>query len=63
MFTTGRIAFVIFFVIVFIAMLVWSYGKEKKLHSIHFKRPYKVLIAIILFVLLQFVIVKLGGFI
>ena len=63
MFTTGRIVFVIVFVIVFAAVLVWSYAKEKSLIRTHFRNPYKILIAIILFILLQFLIVKIGGFI
>ena len=63
MFTTGRIVFVIVFVIVFAAVLVWSYSKEKGVIRTHFRKPYKVLIAIILFLLLQFLIVKIGGFI
>ena len=63
MFSTGRIIFVIVFVLVFVVVLIWSYSKEKKLIRTHFKKPYKVLIAIILFILLQFAIVKIGGFI
>jgi len=62
-FTTGRIIFVINFVVVFAAVLIWSYAKEKRLNRAHFKRSYKILIGIILFVILQFIIVKVGGFI
>lgn len=62
MFTTGRIIFVAFFLIAFISMLVWSYGKEKKLNSIHFPKSYKVLVALILFFLFLFVIVKIRKF-
>jgi hypothetical membrane protein len=59
MFTTGRIIFVAIFVLAFIAMLVWSYGKEKKLNKIHFDKSYKILIALILFFCTLFIIVKL----
>jgi cbb3-type cytochrome oxidase subunit 3 len=59
MFTTGRIIFVAIFVLAFIAMLVWSYGKEKKLNKIHFDKSYKILIALILFFVTLFMIVKL----
>jgi hypothetical protein len=63
MFTTGRIVFVAVFVTVFAAALIWSYARDRKVHKVHFKRPYLILIAIILFLLLQFLIVKIGGFI
>jgi hypothetical protein len=62
MFTTGRIVFVSVFVIAFIATLVWSYRKEKKVNKLHFKNSYKILIALILFLILQFIIVKIGKF-
>ncbi len=63
MFTTGRIIFVAVFLLVFIGVMVWSYSKESRLNRIHFRKSYKILIAIILFLLLQFLIVKIGGFI
>jgi hypothetical protein len=63
MFTTGRLIFIGFFLIVFTGVMIWSYSKEKKLNRIHFKKSYLILIAIILFLMLQFVIVKIGGFI
>lgn len=60
MFTPGRIIFASVFVVVFAAVLFWSYAKEKKVNRTHFKRSYLILAAIILFILLQFFIVKLG---
>jgi hypothetical protein len=63
MFTTGRLIFVICFVILFAAGLIWSYRKESKLNKIHFRKSYLVLLAIILFIFLQFLIVKCGRFI
>ncbi|MBL7930517.1 MAG: hypothetical protein JNL60_01360 [Bacteroidia bacterium] len=62
MFSTGRIVFVCVFVLAFIAMLVWSYSKEKKLNKLHFKNSYKVVVAILLFLVLQFIIVKIRKF-
>lgn len=62
MFTTGRIIFVSLFVLAFVIMLFWSYGKEKKLNKIHFNKTYKVLIALFLFLILQFIIVKIRKF-
>lgn len=63
MFTTGRIIFVVFFILVFVVGLMWSYRKEAKLNKLHYRNTYKVLIALILFLILQFIIVKIGKFI
>ncbi|NBQ47548.1 MAG: hypothetical protein EBU33_03720 [Sphingobacteriia bacterium] len=59
MFTTGRIAFIIFFVLAFVGMLIWAYRKDGALHKIHFRRSYKVLLSLIGFILLMFLIVKI----
>lgn len=58
MFTTGKVVFIIVFVIAFIAMLVYSYRKEYKTLRIHYKKPYLVLIGIIVFMSFLFFIVK-----
>jgi hypothetical protein len=62
MFTPGRILFVSIFVLAFIIMLIWSYRKETKLNKIHFSKSYKVIIALLLFLFLQFLIVKIRRF-
>ncbi len=62
MFTQGRIIFVVVFVIAFLAMLFWSYRKEAKLNKIHFNKTYKIIIGLLLFLLLQFLIVKMRQF-
>jgi len=62
MLTTGRIIFVALFLVAFVGMLIWSYGKEKKLNKIHFSKAYKVIIALLLFLVLQFIIVKIRKF-
>ncbi|PBQ34667.1 hypothetical protein CNR22_23785 [Sphingobacteriaceae bacterium] len=62
MFTTGRIVFVSLFILAFVIMLIWSYNKEKKLNKIHFSKAYKVIIALLLFLILQFIIVKIRKF-
>ena len=59
MFTTGRIVFVTLFLITFIAMLVWSYRKDRAVSRIHFKSVYKILIGLGLLLALQFLIVKM----
>lgn len=62
MFTQGRIAFLVFFVVAFAIILIWSYWKEKKIIKEHFEKPYKVLVAILLLLLAQFIIVKIRKF-
>jgi hypothetical protein len=59
MFSTGRIIFVIVFVFVFVGGLIWSYRKDKEVSDIHFRKAYKILIALLLFIILQFIIVKM----
>lgn len=62
MFTTGRIIFVAFFLLIFVIAMVWSYKKEKSITQIHFKKSYKILIALVLFFVIQFIIVKIRKF-
>ena len=38
MFTTGRIIFSIFFIIVFVSLMIFSYKKDAKNHTIHYKK-------------------------
>jgi len=62
MFTTGRIIFVSIFSLIFVIAMVWSYKKEKSITQIHFKKSYKILIALVLFFVIQFIIVKIRKF-
>jgi len=50
MFSTGRLIFVIFFVIAFVIFLVISYRKDKKVHQKHYKGSFWILIGFIAFV-------------
>ncbi len=40
-FSTGRIIFIIFFVIAFTSVLVWSYKKDTKNHERYYKNAGK----------------------
>ena len=62
MFTTGRIVFVLIFIIVFVAGLVWSYRKERAVNRIHFKKTYLILFGLIALLIIQFIIVKMRHF-
>ena len=58
-FTTGRIIFIIFFVIVFGSLIVWSYKKDFKNHERYYKNAGKKVaiyggIIIALFVAIRF---------
>lgn len=54
MFSTGQWYFVIFFVIVFVILMVFSYRKDKVLHKIHYKGSIWILIGFITFVILLY---------
>jgi hypothetical protein len=52
MFSQGQITFGILFAIVFIAILIYAYRKDVKLHRFYFKGSIWVLIAFISFLLM-----------
>lgn len=47
MFTSGRIAFVIFFLILFIGYLIWAYRKDIKRLPWYYKGSFKILLALL----------------
>jgi hypothetical protein len=51
MFTPGRIAFIIFFVVVFVATLIYSYIKDKGLHNKYYKGSLFVLLGFFTFII------------
>jgi len=60
MFSTGQKIFGILFAIVFITFIIWSYRKDLKLHKLHYKKVWKVDLAIFfvigLFAVLTFIL-------
>lgn len=46
-FTAGQIAFVIFFVLVFITAQIWSYRKDKSTNRKYYSGAWKVLLGLI----------------
>ena len=56
MFTIGRIVFVLFFVVCFVAALVYSYSKDAALHQKFYKGSYRVLIGFLIFIAILFAI-------
>ncbi|WP_019039024.1 hypothetical protein [Psychroflexus tropicus] len=51
MFTQGRIAFIIFFVVTFVSILIYSYVKDKGLHSKYYKGTLFVLLGFFIFII------------
>tara|TARA_B110000003_G_scaffold276041_1_gene320591 strand:+ start:1749 stop:1937 length:189 start_codon:yes stop_codon:yes gene_type:complete len=52
MFSTGQFGFAIFFVIAFIAIIIYSYRKDLPLHKKYYKGSYRVLLGFLVFVAL-----------
>lgn len=58
-FTTGRIIFMLFFIIAFAALAVYSYRKDLKNHKIHYKNAAKKLAIYGLLVVAVFIAFRL----
>jgi hypothetical protein len=59
MFTTGRITFAIIFLISFVGLMIWSYGKDAKNHKAFYQDAAKKIgiygsLVIFLFVMIRF---------
>jgi len=50
--TPGRIAFIIFFVVVFVSILIYSYIKDRGLHNKYYKGSLFVLLGFFIFIIL-----------
>lgn len=56
MFTTGQWIFAGLFFIAFVAIIIYSYRKDLKLHRKYYKGTLYILITFILFILLLFIL-------
>jgi len=56
MFSTGQIIFVVFFIVAFILLMVWSYRKDLSLHKKQYKGSKWVLIGFVGFIALLVII-------
>lgn len=56
MFSTGQWVFVLFFIVAFIVLMVFSYRKDSQLHKREYKGAKWILLGFIGFVALLFVI-------
>jgi putative flippase GtrA len=59
MFTPGKIAFAIAFLVIFVLGMIWSYKKDSFSNKIHFKGAFKIIIFVGILILALFLFVKL----
>lgn len=58
MFTKGRIIFVIFFIITFIAGMIYAYRKDLKTIRQQYSGVYLVFVTLLVFLLILYILVK-----
>jgi len=58
MFSTNQIIFAICFLLVFVALMIYSYTKDRKMHDTLYKGRLWVLLSFLGFIVLLFVIKK-----
>ncbi|WP_223826590.1 hypothetical protein [Flagellimonas sp. S3867] len=56
MFSTGQLIFATLFVIGFVAIIIFSYRKDKKLHKRNYKGVLWILISFVTFIMILFLI-------
>jgi len=54
MFSTGQVVFAIIFILLFTVILLFSYGKDKKLHAKYYRGVKWVGIVFIIFIIILF---------
>ena len=48
MFSSGQKLFALFFILVFVLVMIWSYRKDINLHKIYYKKVWVVALGIII---------------
>ncbi|AEW86177.1 hypothetical protein B0A78_00270 [Flavobacterium columnare NBRC 100251 = ATCC 23463] len=56
MFSQGQIIFAISFFICFVILMIFSYRKDIKLHKLHYKGSFWILISFLIFIGILFLI-------
>lgn len=56
MFSQGQLTFAGIFAVTFIAIVTFSYIKDKKIHTNYYKKTYIVVLVFLLFIVLLFTI-------
>jgi membrane protein YdbS with pleckstrin-like domain len=58
-FSTGQLIFAACFVVAFIAAMVWSYARDKKMNKVHYRKVYMILVGIIVIFSILYAIIKM----
>lgn len=61
-FTPGRIAFVLFFIVVFIGGMILSYRKDMQIHKKYYKNSFWIVLFFVGFVVFLFILKLLLNF-
>ncbi len=56
MFTEGQLIFTAIFVVAFVAVTIYVYRRDSRLHKVYYKGSYKILIGFLCFILFLFFI-------
>jgi heme/copper-type cytochrome/quinol oxidase subunit 2 len=56
MFSQGQLLFALFFVITFVALIIFAYRKDSKNHKVHYEGSIKIFIAFVLTIGILFLI-------
>lgn len=56
MFSSGQIIFAIFFIVIFVAIMIYTYRKDLSLHRKYYKGSLRVLFVFITFIVLIFLL-------
>ena len=56
MFSQGQLLFAVFFVMIFITLMIFSYRKDSKNHKLHYKGSLKIFLAFVLIIGILFLI-------
>lgn len=60
-FSSGQIAFIIFFVVVFVAAMSWAYLRDKGSNDRHFRGAWKILLLVISVMVALSLLIRFSG--
>lgn len=60
-FSQGQVVFIIFFLIVFIAALAWSFLRDKNTTGKHFKGAWRILLFFLLIMVAMSLLIRFSG--
>jgi uncharacterized membrane protein YtjA (UPF0391 family) len=60
-FSQGQVVFIIFFLIIFIAALAWSFLRDKNTSGKHFKGAWRILFFFLLIMVIMSLLIRYSG--